>query len=146
MRPDAQIFLAILATAALCALLYIVVQAIRGKGVAVLPDWLVPGDWWDITIHRRLVLVSQKHQHDLGLIAHYKCHLAQQARDGTPTFWWRYLTDKRKRLAYEIEAYRAWLDVSPKDRFKVIWWIKHNYDTGLSEFEIEALLNGKNSV
>lgn len=140
LSPDGAIFLAILAAAAIITLLYVIIQSIRNDGVAVVPDFLVFG-WWDITLHRRLVLIAKKHQHDPGLIAHYKCHLAQQARDGTLTFWWRYLTDKRKRLAYEIEAYRAWLDVSPQDRYKVLWWLKHNYDAGLSGPQLEAMLD-----
>ena len=57
------------------------------------------------------------------------------------TFWWRYLTDKRKRLDYEIEAYRAWLDVSPQDRYKVLWWLTHNYNIGYPSWQIEAMLD-----
>lgn len=138
LTPDGEIFLAALAIAALTLLLYTLVQAIRGKGIAVLPDWLVPGFWWDICIHRNLVLISAKHKDDPGLMAHVRVHLAQQARDGTLTFWWRYLTDKR--LDYEIEAHRAWLDVSPQDRYKVLWWLEHNYNASLPEHEIDDLL------
>lgn len=141
LTTDGAIFLAAFAAIALCLLLYIIIQAIRGKGIAVLPDWLVPGDWWDICIHRNFVLISAKHKDDPGLMAHVRAHLAQQARDGTITFWWRYLTDKRKRLDYEIDAYRAWLDVSPKDRGKVLWWLTHNYNAGMSGPQIEAMLN-----
>jgi hypothetical protein len=28
-------------------------------------------------------------------------------RDGTFKFWWRYLTDKKERLAYEVAAYKV---------------------------------------
>jgi len=69
LTTDGAIFLAAIAAAVICVLLYTILQAIRGKGIAVLPDWLVPGDWWDICIHRNLVLLSAKHKDDVGLIA-----------------------------------------------------------------------------
>lgn len=140
LTPDGAIFLAALAAIAICLLIYVLMQAVRGKGIAVLPGWLIPGDWWDICIHRNLVLISAKHKDDPGLMAHVSVHLAQQARDGAITFWWRYLTDKRKRLDYEIAAYRAWIDASPKDRYKVLYWLTHNYNVGLSGPQIEVML------
>lgn len=141
LTPDGLLFLSAIAAITATAITYIILQAIRGKGIAVLPDWLVPGDWWDICLHRNLVLISAKHKDDPGLMAHVRVHLAQQAQDGTITFWWRYLTDKRKRLDYETEAYRAWLDVSPQDRKKVLWWLTYNYEAGLSVYEIGTMLD-----
>lgn len=41
--PDGAIFLAALATIAPCLLIYIILQAIRGKGIVVLPYGLLFG-------------------------------------------------------------------------------------------------------
>jgi hypothetical protein len=86
-----------------------------------------------------LLILSSANRNNAALIAHEQCHQSQQRRDGTLRFWWRYITNKAWRLAYEVEAYKVWLDVQPLDAGKVGMWLCKNYgfDIELSEaFEL----------
>lgn len=91
-----------------------------------------------------IILIGKSHAGNAALIAHEQCHQAQQRRNGYLRWCWRYVTSKAWRLDYEVEAYRVWLAVSPQDRYKVLWWLTHNYDAGMSQLEIVSMLDGHN--
>lgn len=142
LTPDGALFLAGIATLAGALLLYVLVSALTNDGVSVLPDPLLLG-WWGGAWIPGIVVVARSHAANAALLAHERCHHRQQARDGYIRWAWRYLTDKRARLAYEIEAYRVWLDIAPQDRERVLWWLTHDYGAGLSSHEVVAMLDSQ---
>lgn len=86
------------------------------------------------------MILSSKHKNNAALIAHESCHQEQQRRDGVLTFWWRYLTSKSWRLAYEVVAYKTWLKVQPLDIYTCAISLAHGYDLDLtSERALEIL-------
>ena len=127
---------------AISLMLRILICIIWRNGICPLPGFMMFG-FWGSAITPWLIFVANDHKDNLALIAHERCHQEQQRRDGTLTFWWRYITDKTARQDYEIEAYRVWLDVAPNDRYKVIWWLTHNYNAGLNALQITTLLDMK---
>ena len=86
------------------------------------------------------MILSSEHKNNAALIAHEQCHQSQQRRDGIFTFWWRYLTNKAHRLAYEVEAYKVWIRTAPEDTYKVIHWLSTQYGLNLSFQEAIDLL------
>lgn len=88
-----------------------------------------------------IILIGKSNKGNAALIAHERCHHDQQRRDGYLRWCWRYVTDRRARLDYEIEAYRVWLAIAPQDRSKVLWWLTHNYNIGYASLQIEAMLD-----
>lgn len=68
------------------------------------PTWLPVGG---ITLCQSLILINAKYKDDIALLRHEQTHVIQMQRDGTLTFWWRYLTSKAYRMAAEVEAYRV---------------------------------------
>jgi hypothetical protein len=90
------------------------------------------------------MILSSAHRHNAALIAHESCHQSQQRRDGTLTFWYRYLTNKSWRLSYEVEAYEAWLAVAPDDLYKVARVLSTKYGLDLSFDVSVGLLKPEN--
>ncbi len=105
-----------------------------------LPPLLLFG-YWGSAPAPWLLILSSTHSDNAALIAHEQCHQAQQRRDGTLRFWWRYLTSKPLRLAYEAEAYRVWIDVAPEDRAKVTHWLAKRYGFNITHAEAAAMLS-----
>lgn len=87
-----------------------------------------------------LMILAQSHKDNKALIAHEECHQQQQRRDGLLAFWWKYLTSKPARLAYEVEAYKVWLKVAPLDIHKVVNWLTDNYGLDLTHKQAYKLL------
>lgn len=87
-----------------------------------------------------LIILASSHKNNQALIAHEECHQQQQRRDGLLTFWWKYLTDKHVRLAYEVEAYKVWIKVTPHDIHKVVNWLINNYGLDLTHEQAYKLL------
>lgn len=54
-----------------------------------------------------LILIPRWAKDDLAYKMHEQAHAEQQRVDGVLTFWWRYLTSKTARQAYEVEAYKV---------------------------------------
>jgi len=96
-----------------------------------IPHQLMFG-YWGAAVTPWLMILSSKHKDNAALIAHEKCHQEQQRIDGTFTFWYRYITKRSFRLSYELEAYKVWLKISPKDAYMVSLWLANNYNLGLS--------------
>jgi hypothetical protein len=90
-----------------------------------------------------IILIGESHAGNTALIAHEQCHHDQQRRDGYLRWCWRYVTSKKWRLRYEVEAYRVWLGIAHQDRYKVLHWLTHNYGAGLPMSEIAVLLDSK---
>jgi len=140
LTQDGLLFLLVIAAITVASVIYTIIKATRNHGIAVVPDLVLFGVW-GFTTSPWLVLIASSQKDNAALIAHERCHQMQMRRDGLLTFWWGYLTSKHARLAYEIEAYRVWLDIAPGDRFKVLWWLEHGYNVGLSGPQIEAMLD-----
>ena len=104
-----------------------------------LPDWLMLG-WGGFAPAPWLLVLSKKHARNGGLLAHERCHQAQQRRDGWLTFMWRYATSKPHRLAYELEAYRVWLRLEPQRAHIFAAAMADKYDLGVSYIDAYALL------
>lgn len=104
-----------------------------------LPDQLLFG-YWGSAPFPWLLIIAKSHKDNAALIAHEQCHQAQQRRDGVLRFWWRYLTSTSWRLAYEVEAYKKWLEVAPLDEWRVVTWLTFNYGFDLSVNEAKELL------
>lgn len=104
-----------------------------------LPHPLLCG-YWGFTPFPWLMILSNRYANHAALIAHEKCHQAQQRRDGWLTFWRRYLFSKDWRYIYELEAYRVWLTVAPTDFWKVVSMMK-NYGFTVSEADIISALS-----
>lgn len=105
-----------------------------------LPDFMLFGCWASAPFPW-LIIVAKSHKANAALIAHEQCHQDQQRRDGTLTFWWRYLTNKSWRLAYEVEAYKVWLKTAPTDEFKVVGWLANNYGLDITYQTARELLH-----
>jgi len=60
-----------------------------------------------ITLMPALILIPQWAKSNAAYLAHEMVHVEQQRNAGVLTFWWRYITSKAYRLAYEVEAYKA---------------------------------------
>lgn len=144
LTPDGALFLAALAIAALCLLLHILVSARRNSGIAIVPSGIVSILTFDsagLALTPSLSIVARGYRNLPALIAHERVHQEQMRRDGTLTFWWRYITDKRARLDYEVEAYRVWVQHSPGDLWRVVGMLQ-GYGVALTYAEAVALLDG----
>jgi hypothetical protein len=135
--PAAAIFAALALT---ILLLHIIRCVIWQKGICPLPSIMLLG-FWGVSITPWLMFVSIGYKDHEALIAHERSHQMQQRRDGLLTFWSNYIFDKEMKLKYEVEAYKVWLEVNPKDREKVIFWLMNGYDFELSRQEVEALIS-----
>lgn len=105
----------------------------------ILPSPFLLGFWGSAPFPWLLIL-SYEHRNNTALIAHEQCHQEQQRRDGVLTFWWRYLTSPAHRLAYELEAYRVWLQVAPQDEARVVYWLTSKYGLDVTHQDALALL------
>lgn len=59
-----------------------------------------------ITLMPNLILIPKETRDNAPYLVHEQVHTMQQKVDGVLTFWWRYLTSKAYRQAYEVEAYK----------------------------------------
>lgn len=139
MTPDGILFLAALAIAALCVLLWIFWKARANGGVAELPSFLMFG-WGGAAWGQTCIVVDRADWSKAALIAHERCHQRQMARDGTATFYWRYLTSTEARQQYEIEAYRVWVQVEPNDLWRCVRALTGSYGLGITDQEAVELL------
>ena len=137
--PDGQIVAAALAVAALCVPLWIFAKARRNGGVAELPSQLMFG-WSGAAWGQSCIVIDRSTWSKAALIAHERCHQAQMARDGTLRFYWRYLTSKEARQQYEIEAYRAWVQVKPDDLYRCARALIGSYGLDITYQEATELL------
>ncbi len=69
------------------------------------PRWVPFAD--ALALSPSIVLITDKYRSNTPLRVHELVHVEQLKRDGTLTFWWRYLTNRTHRLNYEVEAYKA---------------------------------------
>lgn len=104
-----------------------------GDGLTVCP-WLVLIRW-------EVPDGIRKH-----LVPHELCHVAQQRADGWLRFWWRYITDQKAKLVYELEAYRVsianGMPLSEAARVLATYRIKIN-GVQLTPDQASFLLTGK---
>jgi hypothetical protein len=103
--PDGIIALCILVSIILCTVLWILIKARQNDGVAEIPSQLLFG-WDGAAWGPNIIVINKDYWNKKPLIAHERCHQAQQRRDGLFTFWWRYTTSKQHRQHYEVAVYR----------------------------------------
>jgi len=127
------------AAAAAILLLHILRCVIWQKGICPLPSIMLMG-FWGVSVTPWLMFVSIEYKDHKALIAHERCHQDQQRRDGLLRFWWRYLTSKQARQDYEVEAYKVWVQVAPKDLERCVWYLTKSYEFNLTDAEATALL------
>jgi hypothetical protein len=109
------------------------------KGLCPIPQPLL-GGYWGVAVAPWLIYVAIDYRNHEALIAHEQCHQKQQLRDGTLTFWLKYLTDKQARQDYEIEAYRVWVQVAPNDLSRCVWYLTKSYNFDLTDQQAIDLL------
>ena len=139
MTPDGLIVLSALAIAALCVPLWIFSKARSNGGVAELPSILMFG-WGGAAWGQTCIVVDRGDWSKAALIAHERCHQKQMTRDGTLTFYWRYITSTEARQQYEIEAYRVWVQVKPDDLYRCASALVRDYGLGVTYQEATELL------
>jgi hypothetical protein len=130
---------AFLAAVAIAFLLYVLMCILFQKGICPLPSIMLMG-FWGVSITPWLMFVSIEHKDHEALIAHERCHQDQQRRDGLLTFWWRYFTNKQARQDYEVEAYKVWVQVAPKDLERCVWYLTKSYEFDLTDEQARQLL------
>lgn len=139
LTPDGLLVAAVLAIAALCVPLWIFWKARANGGVAELPSFLMFG-WGGAAWGQTCIVVDRADWSKTALIAHERCHQQQMERDGTATFYWRYLTSKQARQEYEIEAYRVWVQVKPDDLYRCARALITSYGLDITYQEAVELL------
>ena len=105
LTPDGLIVIAILTVAVLVGFLWILIKARMNDGIAEIPAFLLFG-WDGAAWGPNIIVINKDYWNKKPLIAHERCHQAQQRRDGLFTFWWRYTTSKQHRQHYEVAVYR----------------------------------------
>lgn len=135
--PQTVVFFAALALTIL--LLHIVRCVIWQNGICPVPQPLLFG-FWGVSITPWLMFVSIEYKDHAALIAHERCHQDQQRRDGLLTFWFRYFTNKQARQDYEVEAYKVWVHVAPKDLERCVWYLTKSYEFNLTDAQARKLL------
>lgn len=130
---------AFLAAVAIAFLLYVLLCILFQKGICPLPSIMLMG-FWGIAVCPWLMLVAIEYRNHAPLLAHERIHQDQQRRDGLLTFWFGYLFNKTKRLNYEVEAYKVWVQVAPKDLERCVWYLTKSYEFNLTDAEATALL------
>jgi len=137
--PDGLLVLSAILIAILLTLLWIFHKARVNNGIAELPSFLLFG-WGGAAWSPSIIVISKDYLNKAALIAHEKHHQKQQLRDGTFTFWFKYLTSKEYRFNMELEAYKVWVQVSPKDIENVINWMINSYGFNVTRDELRILL------
>lgn len=85
-----------------------------------------------------LVLIRPGYKADVGLHAHEAVHVAQFWSN--PLMGLFYMFSKKARLRYEVEAFRAQLNLSPGREQRFAGFLATNYGLELSTDEALALL------
>lgn len=139
LTSDGLIVLSLLISAVLATWLWILIKARNNNGIAELPSFLMFG-WGGAAWTPSIIVIDKNHQNKEALIAHERIHQEQQRKYGWFKFYFKYLTDKQFRFEMEVEAYKAWLQATPNDFEKVIWWLLNSYNISKSREEIIKLL------
>ncbi len=95
-----------------------------------------------MTLAPGLILIHPRCRGDAGLLAHEQVHVRQMRRDGLLRFWWRYMTSRAHRLAYEVEAYRVSLAYG-SSLASVARTLATGYWLGINEQQARAALAGE---
>ena len=109
------------------------------EGICPLPSPLLFGYWGSAPLPFLLYVAIDYRDHK-ALIAHERTHQSQQRRDGVITFWYKYITNKQARQDYEVEAYRVWVQVAPKDLDRCVWYLTKSYNFNLTDTQARELL------
>lgn len=133
------IFIYILLSLAISFLVWITFKAKLNNGVVELPTYLMFG-WGGAAWTPSIIVIDKNNQNKEALIAHERVHQDQQRKYGWFKFYFKYLTNNQFRFEMEVEAYKAWLQVTPNDIEKVIWWLLNSYNISKSREEIIKLL------
>ena len=105
-------------------------------------DWFIPKRFGAVTI-AFIILIRPKYKNDIGLFEHEKVHVHQFWRS-LGLFGLMYRFSKKKRLQYEVEAYRKQLEYETnKKASKKIFadFIANNYNLNITSKEALKLLD-----
>ena len=86
-----------------------------------------------------LILIPRWAKGNVPYLAHEQVHAMQQEVDGVLTFWWRYLTSKAHRQAYEVEAYKVQI-ANGASIFSCAIQLSNGYGLNLTQAEALKLL------
>jgi hypothetical protein len=101
-------------------------------------NWLIPPRFQAIT-YGPLIVIRPSRKGDEGLLAHERVHVEQFKRN--PFFGLAYLFSKKKRLQYEVEAYRVQLKYHPDRLGAFANALATKYRLGITQGEAELLLS-----
>jgi len=79
-----------------------------------------------------LIIIPKWARGDAAYLAHEQVHAEQLRRIGVIRFWWRYLRDKRFRLAMEIPAFKAQCAID-KNYTHWAWCLATEYNLDISQ-------------
>jgi hypothetical protein len=85
--------------------------------------WLFWADGF--TWSPKLVFIRPECRDDVALLMHELKHVEQMEREGTWRMRWWYVTNRKARLEYEIEAYRESVRYDPRPE----WYVQRLMDT-----------------
>lgn len=103
------------------------------------PKWVPFAD--ALALSPSIVLIRSQYRDNTPLRVHELVHVEQQRDDGTLTFWWRYLTSRKHRQVYEVEAYKAQIDAG-SSLGVCAGHLANDYYLGISFTEAQELLKG----
>lgn len=101
------------------------------------PRWVPFAD--ALALSPSIVLIKEKYRENRPLRIHELVHVEQQKRDGTLTFWRRYLFSRAHRKDYEVEAYKAQISAGTS-LATCAGHLANDYYLGISFAEAQELL------
>lgn len=114
LTPDGLIVLQLLGSALAAYFLWIILQLFTNNGMARVHAPVLFG-WHGVCLAPWFILVYIDCEKTIP--AHERIHAKQQLELGKYfgflKFWWIYATDKQKRLAWEVEAYKESYRLNP---------------------------------
>lgn len=128
-----------IAILALLHILWIFYKARSNNGVAIVPSYMLLG-WGGAAWSPTMMVISKSAYNIPALIEHERCHQKQQREIGTLKFFFKYFTDKSFRFDMELEAYRVYVRVSPKDIDHIVKIMINEYNFKKDPVQLKKLL------
>jgi hypothetical protein len=144
LTPDGLLFLQSLGVAAAIYIAWVVWQLATNNGMARVHKIFLLG-WHGVCLAPWCILVYVDCEKTIP--AHERVHAQQQLALGRwfgfLKFWWLYATDKQKRLAWEVEAYRVSYRENPSGLNNYALYLRQ-YGINLRQADaIKLILGGK---
>lgn len=145
MTSDGKTFVLFLVLLITIYFLVVLVRAKSNSGVARVPSpilWFFLFGFNGGAINTRLIVIASDAFNAEALIAHERIHQDQMRKEGVLRFWWKYATDIKWRVNYELDAYREWVRVSPQDLHLCSKYLVEYDGSRSSQDYAELLANG----